>query len=257
MAPRLNERSPDLPPYNCVFMRIALTLERNPSAQPENDYVQALLGAGFRREEIVVVPPGAPIPEDVDGIVLGGGKDVDPERYGQERRPDASVEVDPRRDGTDFAALDRALRDETPTLAICRGLQVVNVALGGTLVQDIPTERPSEVPHETAEDDGEPDRRTRLEHAVQIAPGTRLAEIAQSGEVWVNSRHHQAIDRPAPTLRIAAVAPDGVIEAVELERPWLLAVQWHPENLAARDDVSREIFAAFARAVRARAAARV
>jgi len=231
-------------------MRIALTLDRDASRRERNDYVAALELVGFERQEIVILPPGACADGDFDGVVIGGGCDVDPARYGQQIRPDARVKLDPDRDATDFSLFERARSSQTPTLAICRGLQVVNVALGGTLIQDLPTERPSEVVHETAQAG-----KTRLDHRVRLAPGSRLAAIARSSDLPVNSRHHQAIARPAPGLAVSAVAPDGVIEAVEAAHPWMIAVQWHPENLAATDGASRRIFEEFARAVRAKARA--
>ena len=131
-------------------MRILLTLDRDASAREENDYVGALVGAGFRRDEILILPPGASAPGAFDGVVIGGGCDVDPARYGQIARADANLELDPERDATDFALLDLALGSQAPTLAICRGLQVVNVAMGGTLVQDLPTQRPGTLAHEVA-----------------------------------------------------------------------------------------------------------
>ena len=234
-------------------MRIVLTLDRDASGREENDYVEALIGAGFRRDEIVILPPGSPATGEFDGVVIGGGCDVDPARYGQSARPDANLELDADRDATDFALLDLALGSQTPTLAICRGLQVVNVAMGGTLVQDLPSQRPGALAHEVAE--REKKDNTRLRHTVRVAAGTKLSGIAQADELPVNSRHHQAIERPAPALTVSAVAPDGVIEAVEAPEPWLLGVQWHPENLAASDGASRRIFEEFARAVRARALA--
>lgn len=230
-------------------MRIALTLDRDASGREENDYLRALLSAGLRRQEILALPPGSPVGEGFDGVVLGGGCDVDPARYGRKALPNAGVEIDPDRDQTDFALFECARRARTPTLAICRGLQVVNVALGGTLIQDLRIERPSPLEHQT----GEKEKRRRG-HSVRVVPGTLLAAIAGAPEIPVNSRHHQAIDEPAPSLTVAAVAPDGVIEAVETEEPWLLAVQWHPENLT-DDAVSRRLFAEFARAARSRAAA--
>jgi len=143
-----------------------------------------------------------------------------------------------------FAA---ARRESVPTLGICRGMQLMNVALGGTLHQDIPTEHPSDVTHNVK--GKHPERR---DHPVDVKPGTVLAEIAQSETLQVNSRHHQAVEKLAPGVRVSAVAPDGLIEAFETREPWLLAVQWHPENLR-RDLASRRIFARFARAVRDRA----
>ena len=230
-------------------MRIALTLDRDETAVEANDYLRALTDAGFRREEIVVLAPGQVPTSSFDGVVLGGGVDLEPARYGQLAKPGAGVEVDLERDATDLEVFTRAWREETPILGVCRGLQVVNVALGGTLVQDLPTERPSSVEHQRR-----PKQRARRDHAVRIALGTRLAALAGSTEIAVNSRHHQAIDRLAAGLVASATAPDGTIEGVETpgER-WCVAVQWHPENLA-DDPPSRRLFDAFARAVRERAA---
>jgi putative glutamine amidotransferase len=232
-------------------MRIALTLDRDASRRGENDYVAALVEAGFRRDEIVILPPGSRVSEEFDGVVIGGGCDVDPARYGQSPRPDANLELDPQRDETDFTLFEQARRSGVPTLAICRGLQVVNVALGGTLVQDLPSQRPGTLPHETDETKRRDKR--RIDHKVRIEPGTLLSEVATAPELPVNSRHHQAIDRAGRGLTVSAVAPDGVIEAVEQAEPWLMAVQWHPENLAVADPPSRRLFEEFAQAVRARA----
>jgi putative glutamine amidotransferase len=174
--------------------------------------------------------------------------DVHPARYGREIRPDANVEIDPDRDSTDLAVFEKARREDVPVLGICRGMQLVNVALGGTLLQDLPSERPSEIVHDVPGQ--HPERR---DHKVAVKPGTRLSEIARAPEIDVNSRHHQAVERLAPGIAVSALAPDGLIEAFESASPWLLAVQWHPENLLA-DPASRRIFAEFARAVRARAA---
>jgi putative glutamine amidotransferase len=233
-------------------MRIALTLDRDATRRKTNDYLRALLHAGFQREEIEVVEPGTIPAGEFDGIVLGGGCDVDPARYGQPIRPDARVELDAGRDTTDFALFDRAWRDSIPVLGICRGLQVINVALGGTLIQDIPSERPSEIVHDhTAEE------KTRRDHAVRVSAGSRLAAVADAGELPVNSRHHQAVANPAKGLLVSAVSSDGLIEALETESDhgrWLLAVQWHPENLSG-DPPSERLFSEFARAVRQRTSA--
>jgi putative glutamine amidotransferase len=230
-------------------MRIALTLDRDETPAEASDYVRALIAAGFSREEIVVLAPGQVPAGTFDGVVLGGGVDVDPPRYGQTARPEAGVEVDRERDATDLAVFEKAWAEETPVLGICRGLQVVNVALGGTLIQDLPSERPSSLQHQ-----GGPRDRARRDHAVQIAAGTRLAAAAGASEIGVNSRHHQAIDRLAAGLTASAQAPDGTVEGVESAGTrWCVAVQWHPENLA-DDPPSRALFDAFARAVRERAA---
>jgi putative glutamine amidotransferase len=228
-------------------VRIALTLDHDETPDEASDYVRALLAAGFSRDEIVVLPPGAGIDADFDGVVLGGGVDVDPVRYGQALRPDANVEVNADRDATDLAVFQRAWHGDAPILGICRGLQVVNVALGGTLVQDLPGERPGSLDHQKR-----PRDTARRDHTVKAAPWTRLASLVGPGDVAVNSRHHQAVDRLAPCLVAAASAPDGTIEAAEAPgRRWCVAVQWHPENLK-DDPASRRLFEDFARAVRER-----
>lgn len=232
-------------------MRIALTLDRDALARETNDYVRALLDAGLRRDEIVLMAPGETPSGDFDGVILGGGGDVDPARYGQAARPDARVDVDAGRDATDFALFDRAWESKAPILGICRGLQVINVALGGTLLQDLPTERPSDVLHEAPRAE-----KTRRDHPVTVAGPSRLQEIAGGDALRVNSRHHQAIDAAAGELAVTGTAPDGVIEAVEgRDGRWLVGVQWHPENLAG-DGPSERLFAAFVRAARERARAR-
>jgi len=229
-------------------VRIALTLGNDATRNERNDYIKALLQAGFRREEIVMLSPGQKPEGSFDGVVLGGGLDVEPARYGKATLPEANVEVDADRDATDFAAFEKARRESIPTLGICRGMQVVNVALGGTLVQDIPKERPSRFEHHVPGKEDE-----RIDHPVRVMPGTRLSRIAAGPEIRVNSRHHQAVDEVAPGLEVSAVAPDGLVEAVESKGPWLVAVQWHPENLRG-DPASQRLFAEFARAVRERAA---
>ncbi len=234
-------------------MRIALTVGRTAPTGESSDYVRSLVGAGFAPAEIVVLQPGAVVGGPFDGVVLGGGCDVDPARYGESARPDAEVEIDLERDALDFELFGRALEGGVPVLAICRGLQVVNVALGGTLIQDIPTQNPTEVPHDVSGGD-----KSRREHEVAIFEGSRLAAVAGAASVEVNSRHHQAIARPAVALVITGRSSDGLIEAAEgaVQEPWLIGVQWHPENLAPTGDAaSRSLFSEFARQVRARAEA--
>jgi len=231
-------------------MRIALTVGRNAPTGNSNDYVRSLVGAGFGPGEIDVLQPGAVVSGRFDGVVLGGGCDVDPALYGERTLPDAGVELDLERDALDFELFQRAREAGVPVLAICRGLQVVNVALGGTLIQDISTQSPTELRHDVSGED-----KARREHDVAISPGSRLAAIAGAASVEVNSRHHQAIARPAHALVITGRSADGMIEAAEgtVPEPWLVAVQWHPENLApAGDAPSRRLFSEFARQVRAR-----
>jgi putative glutamine amidotransferase len=241
-------------------MRIALTLDRDASRAETNDYVRSLVAAGFAREEIDVLGPdrlAEARAAEYDGLVLGGGCDVEPSRYGETAREGANVETDRERDELDFSLYARAQRNGTPVLAICRGIQVVQVANGGGLVQDLPSERPSELVHDTPKGN-----KTRREHSVSLEEGTRLAGILAAegaGEVEVNSRHHQALTAAAPGLIVSATSPDGLVEGVETPDgdPWLVGVQWHPENLAAAGDApSRRLFEEFARSVRRRASLR-
>ena len=225
-------------------MRIALTLDQD--LPEDNDYVRALLDAGVGRDEIVVLRPGDPIQGGFDGVVIAGGDDVDPALYGREVLPEGRVKVDAGRDSIDFPVFEEAWRDRVPALGICRGLQVMNVARGGTLIQDLPSESPSEITHRRRK---KPNRR---DHAVSIRAGTRLSEIAGSPEIDVNSRHHQAVDRPAEDFVVTATAPDGVIEGLEArDGRWLVAVQWHPENLH-DDPASKRLFREFVEQVRKR-----
>ncbi len=144
-------------------------------------------------------------------------------------------EINPLRDATELALFDAARGRGLPVLAICRGIQIVNVAFGGTLYQDLPSERPSDVAHNQSHD------RASRTHDVTVTPGTRLAAAIGAPMVSVNSYHHQAVDRLAGGLRISALAPDGVIEGVEVEDGdwWMTAVQWHPEDLT--DDVKGKL----------------
>jgi putative glutamine amidotransferase len=231
-------------------VRVVLTLDRDAEAGENNDYLLALAASGVSRSAVEIVTSSSPegaIAKPFDALVLGGGGDIDPARYDRPARADARLEIDRERDFLDFALLARALAAGAPVLGICRGLQVVNVALGGTLVQDLPTERPSAVAHE----DGDADR-ARLAHPVSLAAGSRLARIVGRAEATVNSRHHQAVERIAPGVAVSATAPDGLVEALEMSGgAGLLAVQWHPENLHG-DAVSERIFAAFLVAARER-----
>jgi putative glutamine amidotransferase len=160
--------------------------------------------------------------------------------------PEGRVKVDPGRDSIDFPVFEEAWREGVPALGICRGLQVMNVARGGTLIQHLPLESPSNIEHR------KPKKPNRRDHAVSIRAGTRLSEIAGSPEIDVNSRHHQAVDRPAEDFVVTATAPDGVIEGLEArDGRWLVAVQWHPENLH-DDPASKRLFREFVEQVRKR-----
>jgi len=180
----------------------------------------------------------------VDGLLFTGSpSNIAPSHYGAAVRP--GTELDERRDATTLPLLRTASAAGKPLLAICRGFQELNVALGGSLHQHV-HEIPGRLDHREPKD-------VPLEveygpaHAIAIAPGGMLARLSGLTEAKVNSLHHQGIDRPAPGLRIEATAPDGQIEAVCLDgaKAFLLGVQWHPEWQFARDPLSRAIFAGF------------
>lgn len=205
--------------------------------QPVDAYRGALISAGALPEEVVVVQPGDPLPPEFDGLLLSGGVDVDPARYG-EVRLNGSVETNPGRDDLEFALLERALASGAAVFGICRGLQLLNVALGGTLWQDLPTQRPGNVPHSFPRSEGHlpshPAHALRL--ATNLPPGVPFASaLAACGGESVNSRHHQAVKDLAPGLLVLATAPDGLVEAAARPGPpFVAAVQWHPENLVER-----------------------
>lgn len=207
-------------------------------------YVDAIRAAGLTP---LVVPPLGPrelesVVAGVRGLVLTGGEDVDPARYGAERRATVS-DVHQRRDECELSLVGLAREHRLPTLAICRGLQVVNVALGGTLVQDIPSDCPNGIEHDFAK------ARTARVHDVSIEAQSRLGAAIGATRIAVNSSHHQALARVAQGLRVTARSPDGMIEGAEWagEDWWMLGVQWHPEELT-RDapDWDRALFRAFA-----------
>ncbi|HXM38780.1 MAG TPA: gamma-glutamyl-gamma-aminobutyrate hydrolase family protein [Gemmatimonadales bacterium] len=201
-------------------------------------YVRALEGAGLVPLAVpTMLGPerAAAALQSVRGLVLTGGEDVAPGRYGAAPHPRLG-DVDPARDAAELALIAAARARRLPILAICRGIQILNVALGGTLYQDLDSERPGPVPH-TGE----------TSHAVRVEPGSLLERTLGARSATVNSRHHQAIRDLAPGLRAVAWAEDGVIEGAELadaSAPWTVAVQWHPEDLT-----ERALFDGFARAV--------
>ena len=179
-----------------------------------------------------------------DAVVLIGGPDIDPEIYG-ERRMDECGPVVPARDMADLAIARAALALGMPVLALCRGLQVLNVALDGTLYQDVPAQTGSAITHQTKEP--EP-------HGVRVAPGTLLHAILGADSLPVSSRHHQAVKMLGRGLLISAVSADGIIEAVEfIDRRPVVGVQWHPETLAAERPAHQALFGWLARAAKERA----
>lgn len=191
-------------------------------------YVRAVLRAGglpILLSPLIGSEHNAALLELLDGLLLTGGEDVDPAHYGEP--PHARLgNVDPVRDAFELAIFRDARSRGLPVLAICRGIQLVNVALGGTLWQDIPSDRPGALPHSQATGR---DART---HPVDLEPGSRLALALGTDRCDVNSFHHQSIRALAPGLVITGRSPDGEIEGVESlpGEPWMLAVQWHPEE---------------------------
>lgn len=220
------------------------------SARLRTTYLASLENA--RLIPIVVAPLGDPAAADallerVDALVLTGGADINPALYDEEPHPNLGP-VSDIRDQWEIALIRSAQRRNMPLLAICRGAQILNVALGGTLLQDLPSQHPSAINHD-------PDRpRSSRTHLVELPGESRLARAIGLTNLEVNSVHHQAIERVAGDLRVVAVAPDGVIEGVEsgADSPWwCVAVQWHPEDLTRTTEPwDRNIFKAFASAIR-------
>ena len=181
-----------------------------------------------------------------DGVLLPGGGDVDPRRYGAEPDDDTLYGIVEAHDELDIAICLAAIELDLPMLALCRGMQVLNVALGGTLLVDIPSQRSSGINHRQM------DRKTQLVHSVRLTAGSQLAMMTKTCVLGVNSTHHQAVDRVAAALQVVARAPDGMVEAMEQKGkgllPFLLSVQFHPERLMERHWKHRAIFEAFIRA---------
>jgi putative glutamine amidotransferase len=213
-------------------------------------YIAAVLGAGAVP---VLLPPQLDarardeLLASADGLLLTGGADVDPGTYGETPHPSVTG-TSPMRDMAERALIERAMARELPILAICRGMQMLNVALGGSLIQDVPTQVAGALEHSQTPDHarGEPT------HTVAIEAGSRLATIVGRDELVVNSMHHQALGRMGAGLAATAWAGDGVIEAAELPGRRVLAVQWHPEELVAEHKHARALFTWLAREARGR-----
>jgi putative glutamine amidotransferase len=211
-----------------------------------DDYQQAVLHVGG---EVRVVEPSMNVADAVagiDGLLLTGGEDVDPVQYGETPHP-AVTDVDPRRDAFEIALVTEARARQLPILAICRGVQLLNVACGGTLVQDLPAQMPGGTEHLLAVP---PHQSYDLAHEIWIDKGTLLARLMNDrlngmDTCDVNSRHHQAVKVLAPCFRASATAPDGIIEAIEdPAAAFCIGVQWHPENFW-RTGEFRSIFEGF------------
>ncbi|HVL12106.1 MAG TPA: gamma-glutamyl-gamma-aminobutyrate hydrolase family protein [Gemmata sp.] len=183
----------------------------------------------------------------LDGVFITGGVDVDPSRYGEARTPLCGT-TDPDRDAVEIALLHHAQSRQLPVLAVCRGIQILNVACGGTLYQDVQAQVPAALKHDYFPTPEQPSRKY-LAHDVTVKAGSRLGHILQGAVVPVNSMHHQAIKDLAPNLTPTAYAPDGIIEGVEgLDSPYLVAVQWHPEELTETQPGMARLFTSFVEA---------
>lgn len=215
------------------------------------DYVESVRRAGGEPVEVTLA---AEAPEHilarVDGLMLTGGGDVDPTLYGE--TPHGTFDAaEAGRDAFEVALSRAAVTRAIPFLAICRGMQVLNVAMGGTLIQDIPSQVPGALPHSV------PEPRFAIAHEVWVAKGSKLsallADHMEDGETChVNSRHHQSVQKAAPGFDVTATSPDGVIEAMEMpSAAFCIAVQWHPENFW-RTGEFRSLFEGLVQAANAR-----
>lgn len=203
------------------------------------EYVDAVRRAGGIP---VLMPPGGRAPNDwlesLDGLILSGGGDIDPARYGGSQH-EALYNIDHERDAFEFALVEQALARRMPLLGICRGMQMLNVHLGGSLHEHVPDVYGETLAHRAPPREPTP-------HPLRIAAGTRLASLLGREEVLAASWHHQAVKALGRGLVPVAYAPDGLVEALEWpEYPWLLAVQWHPELTAASDPGQQGLFDAF------------
>lgn len=177
-----------------------------------------------------------------DGFLFTGGVDIDPAYY-HEAVSETCGEIQPLRDRMELAAFEQAFRTGKPLLGICRGAQLFNVALGGTLYQDIPSECPSGIPHRQTEEKFE------FSHDILVRDGTPLSALVGVDRMRGNSFHHQAIKALGSSFRVMAEAEDGMIEAIWLpDHPYLRAYQWHPERICEKDESNRAIFEDFIRA---------
>ena len=238
----------------------AQTLEAIPGQLPRawavgQQYVRALADAGALPWPIPLLTEDEAtlraIYDRLDGLFLAGGADVDPCHYDEERA-ECCGESDPPRDRTELLLARWAAAEGKPLFGVCRGFQILNVACGGSLFQDLPSQCAGPLRHDHFSPDMVHDRDRRTHH-VRIEPGSLLAQLLGREEIEVNSMHHQGVRRLAPGLRATAFAPDGLVEGFEGAGSFLLGVQWHPEELVGTDEPSRRLFAGFIEAARGKA----
>lgn len=227
---------------------------RRPIYGNNQSYVRAVERAGGIP---VLLPPFADpaslaaVGARLDGLLLSGGGDIDPRLYGEERIPECG-EIETERDLPELDIARWALDSNVPILGVCRGMQLLNVLRGGTLYQDITTQHPSSPRHDHTDQP-----RTWRAHEIAINPASQLASILGSPRQNVNSLHHQAVNRIGDGIEITGWSEDGIAETLEVPgHPFAIAVQYHPEELAADDEPSRRLFAAFVQAAADRAAQR-
>jgi putative glutamine amidotransferase len=222
-------------------MRIALSLsEKDRTRGEQSPYYCALIAAGAAPEEITMLTAqdaGRVRAQDFDGILFAGGEDVDPAFYGEDKKYE-SVKVNRARDEFEQGLLHGALDRRLPILGVCRGAQLINVDFGGTLYQDLAQDFVPEFEHQQAEAGRE---RNELTHTVTVTEPDSLLHQAVQGSCRVNSLHHQAIKHLGRGLKVSAHSEDGLVEAVEAadDYPFLLAVQWHPEELTEHSEQLR------------------
>ncbi len=229
------------------------TLEEIPGELPRcwvmsQQYVRVLVAAGAIPWIIPLIQGDLPtlrgIYDRLDGVFLPGGVDLDPSAYQEQH--EGCGRTDPARDEIELTLTRWSLEDKKPLLAVCRGIQVVNVAAGGSVHQDLATQLPGAIKHDYFPKAGQYTR-DLLVHDVELTPGSRLSSLLGGGpRIPVNSMHHQGIKRLGEGLRPSAYAPDGLVEGIESPNGhFLIGVQWHPEALAERDQRMNRLFRAF------------
>jgi putative glutamine amidotransferase len=216
--------------------RVGISFRFQGKAPP---YQRALRLVGL---EPLPITPDAPVAaEELDGLLLSGGSDIDPSQYGQERASETR-EPDPDRDRLELQLLKDALDSDLPVLGICRGMQLFKVFHGGSLIQHLVTVERHDVRSKPVHEDV---------HTVRICPRTAVASICGAGDYGVNSRHHQGIDRVGDGLVVSGLSDDAIVEAIEQpDKRFAVAVQWHPEDRIDHSPADLRLFEAFAEAVR-------
>lgn len=222
------------------------TAQGGPATEAGRYYAEAVETAGG---EVVWLEPAAlagtdpgEVLREIEALLASGGVDVDPRHFGEDALPEAGLEVDPQRDAAELPLIRAALHAEVPLLGICRGIQLINIAAGGTVHQDLgllgldPAAHQQRLAGKGLDDDA---------HPLRITPGSRLHALLGAEALTVNSFHHQAIRTPGPGLVVTAQAEDGVAEGLESpRRTFVVGVQWHPERMVARHPAQRALFAA-------------